>query len=58
MRYPSIPVVINTNNDSPEYWNEAALVGAGYFLLKRSNTINELVSLTGSIFSKTFVATS
>jgi DNA-binding NarL/FixJ family response regulator len=51
MRYPSIPVVINTNNDSSEYRSEAAQVGAEYFLSKNSNTINDLVSLTESIFS-------
>jgi hypothetical protein len=44
------------NNDSSKYRSEAALVGAGYFLSKISNTINELVSLTESIFSKAFVA--
>jgi DNA-binding NarL/FixJ family response regulator len=52
MQYPSIPVVINTNKDSPEYRNEAAHVGADFFLSKKSNTINDLVSLTESIFSK------
>ena len=52
MQYPFIPVVINTNNDSPEYRSEAAQVGADYFLSKNSNTINELVSLAKSIFSK------
>jgi DNA-binding NarL/FixJ family response regulator len=52
MRYPSIPVVINTNNDFPEYRSKAAQVGADYFLSKKSNTINDLVSLTESIFSK------
>lgn len=57
MQYPHIPVVINTNNDSPEYRNEATLVGADYFLSKRSNTINELVTLIESIFSKASVAT-
>jgi DNA-binding NarL/FixJ family response regulator len=56
MQYPHIPVVINTNNDSPEYQNEATLVGADYFLSKRSNTINELVTLIESIFSKASVA--
>ena len=56
IQYPHIPVVINTNNDSPEYRNEATLVGADYFLSKRSNTINELVTLIESIFSKASVA--
>ena len=57
MQYPFIPVVINTNNDSPEYRSEAAQVGADYFLSKNSNTINELVSLAKSIFSKASVTT-
>ena len=52
MQYPFIPVVINTNNDSPEYRSEAAQVGADYFFSKKSNTINELVSLAESIFLK------
>ena len=52
MQYPFIPVVINTNNDSPEYRSKAAQIGADYFLSKNSNTINELVSLAKSIFSK------
>lgn len=52
MQYPFMPVVINTNNDSPEYRSEAIRVGADYFFSKNSNTINELVSLTESIFLK------
>jgi len=52
MQYPFIPVVINTNNDSPEYRSEAAQVGVDYFLSKNSNTITELVSLVESIFLK------
>ena len=58
MQYPFIPVVINTNNDSPEYRSEAAQVGADYFLSKKSNTINDLVSLAESIFLKESVDTS
>jgi DNA-binding NarL/FixJ family response regulator len=50
MQYPFIPVVINTNNDSPEYRSEAAQVGADYFLSKKTNTFNELVLLAESIF--------
>jgi DNA-binding NarL/FixJ family response regulator len=50
IRYPLIPIVINTNNDSPEYKSAAIQVGADYFLSKKSNTINDLVSLAGSIF--------
>jgi DNA-binding NarL/FixJ family response regulator len=50
MRYPFIPIVINTNNDSPEYKTAAVQVGADYFLSKTSNTINDLVSLAESIF--------
>jgi DNA-binding NarL/FixJ family response regulator len=57
LKYPFIPVVINTNNDSPEYRSEAALVGADYFLSKKSNTINELVTLIESISFKTFADT-
>jgi DNA-binding NarL/FixJ family response regulator len=51
LRYPLIPIVINTKNDSPEYKKAAIQVGADYFLSKKSNTINDLVSLAGSIFS-------
>lgn len=57
MQYPFIPIVINTNNDSPEYRSEAALAGADYFLSKKSNTVNELVSLIKSIYFKTFADT-
>ena len=52
MRYPDIPVAINTNNDSPEYENAAVEVGADYFLSKKSNTINDLALLAESIFLK------
>lgn len=52
MRYPFIPIAINTNNDSLEYKNAAVQVGADYFLSKKSNTINELVSLAEYIFLK------
>lgn len=52
LRYPFIPIAINTNNDSLEYKNAAAQVGADYFLSKKSNTINELVSLVEYIFFK------
>jgi DNA-binding NarL/FixJ family response regulator len=50
MQYPSIPIAINTNNDSPEYKTAAVQVGADYFLSKKSNTINDLVSLAESIY--------
>jgi len=50
MRYPSIPIAINTNNDSPEYKTAAIEVGAEYFLSKKSNTINDLALLARSIF--------
>ena len=50
LRYPSIPIAINTNNDSPEYKTAAVQVGADYFLSKISNTINDLVLLTESVF--------
>jgi DNA-binding NarL/FixJ family response regulator len=52
MRYPSIPIAINTNNDSPEYKTAAVEVGAEYFLSKKSNTINDLALLARSIFLK------
>jgi DNA-binding NarL/FixJ family response regulator len=52
MRYPRIPIAINTNNDSPEYKTAADKVGAEYFLSKKSNTINDLALLAGSIFLK------
>jgi DNA-binding NarL/FixJ family response regulator len=52
MRCPFIPVVINTNNDSLEYKTAANRVGADYFLSKKNNTINDLVSLVNSIFLK------
>jgi DNA-binding NarL/FixJ family response regulator len=52
LRYPSMPIVINTNNDSPEYKNAAIRVGADYFLSKKSNTINDLLSLAEFIFSR------
>ena len=51
LRYPTIPIAINTNNDSPEYKTAAGQVGADYFLSKISNTINDLVLLTESVFS-------
>ena len=50
MQYPFIPIAINTNNDSPEYKTAAFQVGADYFLSKKSNTINDLVSLAESIY--------
>jgi DNA-binding NarL/FixJ family response regulator len=50
LRYPTIPIAINTNNDSPEYKTAAVQVGADYFLSKISNTINDLVLLTESAF--------
>jgi DNA-binding NarL/FixJ family response regulator len=50
LQYPSIPIAINTNNDSPEYKTAAVQVGADYFLSKISNTINDLVLLTESVF--------
>jgi DNA-binding NarL/FixJ family response regulator len=52
MRYPDIPIAINTNNDSPEYETAAVEVGADYFLSKKSNTINDLALLVESIFLK------
>jgi DNA-binding NarL/FixJ family response regulator len=48
-QYPLIPVAINTNHDSPEYKNAAIKAGVDYFLSKKSNSINDLVSLTQSI---------
>jgi DNA-binding NarL/FixJ family response regulator len=48
-QYPHIPVAINTNHDSPEYKTAAVKVGVDYFLSKKSNSINDLVSLTQSI---------
>jgi DNA-binding NarL/FixJ family response regulator len=48
-QYPFIPIAINTNNDSPEYKSAAAQAGANFFLSKKSNTINDLVSLTEAI---------
>jgi len=50
MRYPLIPIAINTNSDSPEYKTASAHVGADYFLSKKSNTINDLVSLVESVY--------
>jgi DNA-binding NarL/FixJ family response regulator len=50
-RYPFIPIAVNTNNDSHEYKVAAVQVGADYFLSKISNTINDLVLLTESVFS-------
>jgi DNA-binding NarL/FixJ family response regulator len=52
IRCPFIPVVINTNNDSIEYKTAANQVGADYFLSKKNNTINDLISLVNSIFLK------
>ena len=52
LRYPSIPIAINTNNDTPEYKTAAVQVGADYFLSKISNTINDLLLLTESVFSR------
>ena len=50
IRYPLIPIAINTNNDSPEYKSAAIQVGADHFLSKASNTIIDLVSLAEVIF--------
>ncbi|MGD9323909.1 MAG: response regulator, partial [Desulfobacterales bacterium] len=47
MQYPSIPVVIKTNNDFPEYRNEAAQVGTEVILSKKSNTIVVDINLLG-----------
>ena len=58
MRYPNMPIAINTNNDSPEYKTAAVQVGADYFLSKKSNTINDLALLTESVFLKTSEVTS
>lgn len=58
LRYPSIPIAINTNNDSPEYKSAAVKMGADYFLSKKSNTINELVSLAEYFFFKAHEDTS
>jgi DNA-binding NarL/FixJ family response regulator len=57
MRYPFIPIAINTNNDSPEYKTAAVQIGADYFLSKKTNTINDLLSLAESIFLKRSEAT-
>jgi DNA-binding NarL/FixJ family response regulator len=51
-RYPLIPIAINTNHDSPEYKNAAIRAGVDYFLSKKSNSINDLVSLAQSIYLK------
>ena len=50
MRYPRMPVAINTNNDSPEYKTASVQVGADYFLSKKTNTINDLMSLVEAIY--------
>ena len=50
IRYPFIPIAINTHSDSPEYKTAAVKVGAEYFLSKKSNTINDLALLARSIF--------
>ena len=52
MRYPYIPIAINTHSDSPEYKTAADKVGVEYFLSKKSNTINDLALLAGSFFLK------
>jgi two-component system response regulator YesN len=51
-QYPHISVAINTNHDSPEYKTAAVQAGVDYFLSKKSNSINDLVSLTQSICLK------
>jgi DNA-binding NarL/FixJ family response regulator len=48
-QYPHISVAINTNHDSPEYKTAAVKVGVDYFLSKKSNSINDLISLIQSI---------
>ena len=58
MRYPDIPVAVNTNNDSPEYQAAAVKIGADFFLSKKSNTINDLALLAESIFLKNSEVTS
>ena len=50
MRFPLMPVAINTNNDTPEYKTASVQVGADYFLSKKTNTINDLMSLVESIY--------
>jgi DNA-binding NarL/FixJ family response regulator len=49
--YPQIRLVINTDSDSPEYNTEATHIGADYFLSKKSNTINDLVSVVVALYS-------
>jgi len=49
-RYPFVPIAINTNNDSPEYKTAAVQIPVDYFLSKKYNTINDLVSLAQSIY--------
>jgi DNA-binding NarL/FixJ family response regulator len=49
-RYPLLPVAVNTNNDSPEYKTASIQFGADYFLSKKTNTINDLMSLVESIY--------
>ena len=49
--YPQIRLVINTDSDSPEYNTKAIHIGAHYFLSKKSNTINDLVSVVIALYS-------
>jgi DNA-binding NarL/FixJ family response regulator len=49
--YPQIRLIINTNNDSPEYNTKATHIGADYFLSKKLNTINDLVLVVVALYS-------
>jgi DNA-binding NarL/FixJ family response regulator len=51
-RHPGISIVVNTDYDSTEYQAAAVQMGADYFLSKRKNSINELVTLTQSYITE------
>jgi DNA-binding NarL/FixJ family response regulator len=48
-RYPLMPIAINTDNDAPEYKTACLQAGADYFLSKKTNSINDMLSLVKSI---------
>lgn len=51
IEYPNTIVAINSNYDTPEYQAEANSVGADFFLSKKTNTIQDILTLVRKIHS-------
>lgn len=49
--YPNTVITVNSNYDSPEYQAEATYLGIDYFLSKKTNTIQDLLTLVQSMQS-------